>query len=297
MPYSVVLHCVTANGALHPDDLQGQKGMALFLQDLIQCQDPAVAAQLHAPHKAKAFTTTLLAAPQANGKNESRRRTELLSELTLRVTLLDDQLYPLVSQFFLRHIGGLPPLRLGGAQLNIARVLVTPDSGEPWAGFARFEELWSAAAVQEEIAWRLHFATPTSLKTGDADMPLPIPRLCFQSWLTSWDTHAPQPLFPDTTARKAFLTDVVERQVSVHYDHLRMARHTLFFDGTRTGAQGFIGTCSFAVRPTRVAPEHRTILAALARYSYYAGTGRKTTMGMGMTRFMGGETRNGRPHR
>jgi CRISPR/Cas system endoribonuclease Cas6 (RAMP superfamily) len=85
---------------------------------------------------------------------------------------------------------------------------------------------------------------------------------------------------------------VVERQVSVDYDHLRLARHALFFDGARTGAQGFIGMCCFTVHPARVAPEHRTILAALARYSYYAGTGRKTTMGMGMTRFLGGQNPN-----
>jgi len=294
MPYSFVLQCVTTNGTLRAEDLQGQKGMALFLHDLVQYQDPTVAAQLHAPHKAKAFTTTLLAPARANGKHAPQRRAELPSELSVRITLLDDALYPLVSQFFLRHIGGLPPLRLGQAQLNVARVLATPDSGEPWAGFARFAELWAAASAVDETAWRLHFATPTVFKTGDADMPLPIPRLCFQSWLTSWEVHAPQSLFPDAEARKAFLTEVVERQVSVDYDYLRLAHHALFFDGARTGTQGFIGTCRFTLRPARVAPEHRTILAALARYSYYAGTGRKTTMGMGMTRFLGGESPNGR---
>ena len=33
-----------------------------------------------------------------------------------------------------------------------------------------------------------------------------------------------------------------------------------------------------------MAPPYRQILDALTRYSFYAGTGRKTTMGMGMTR-------------
>ena len=38
MPYSLVLHCVSPNGAVRPEDLQGQKAMALFLEELIQTQ-------------------------------------------------------------------------------------------------------------------------------------------------------------------------------------------------------------------------------------------------------------------
>jgi CRISPR-associated endoribonuclease Cas6 len=132
----------------------------------------------------------------------------------------------------------------------------------------------------------VQFATPTSFKTGDAELPLPVPRLCFQSWLNSWDEHAPLPFFPDKATRRAFLADVVEGYVSVTYSQLRLVQQPFYFDGRRTRAQGFVGTCRFAVRPAKVAPQHRQILAALARYSTYAGTGRKTTMGMGMTRYL-----------
>ena len=45
------------------------------------------------------------------------------------------------------------------------------------------------------------------------------------------------------------------------------------------------------MKPAKTAPEHRHILGTLARYSLYAGTGRKTTMGMGVTGFMGSERR------
>ena len=47
MPYALVLHCNTQNGFISPEDLQGQKTLALFLQELIQKQDPALAT--HAP--------------------------------------------------------------------------------------------------------------------------------------------------------------------------------------------------------------------------------------------------------
>jgi CRISPR-associated endoribonuclease Cas6 len=159
----------------------------------------------------------------------------------------------------------------------------SPESDEPWAGFARFEDIL-AAASPTETAWHIRFATPTSFKSGDAELPLPIPRLCFQSWLNSWDEHAPTPFFADRAERRDFLSNVVESNVSLTYSEIRLLKRTLFFDGRRTREQGFVGTCRFAVRPARVAPEHRQILDALTSYSYYAGTGRKRTMGMGMTR-------------
>ncbi len=60
MPYSLVLHCIAQHDALTRDDLQGQKALALFLQELIQKQDPVLATQLHAPKNSKPFTTAIL---------------------------------------------------------------------------------------------------------------------------------------------------------------------------------------------------------------------------------------------
>ena len=291
MPYSLVLHCVSTNGAVRPEDLQGQKAMALFLGDLIRTQDAAVAARLHAPDSVKPFTTALMPRPGITGDRRHSAATASPRpsagagepcEVHLRLTLLDDALYPLVSQFFLQNLGSIPKLHLGQSTLVVSRVLATPESGESWAGFVRFVDLLGMAAAQ--TSWTLHFATPTSFKAGDAELPLPIPRLCFQSWLNSWDEHAPIPFFPDRTARRAFLSEVVEKYVSVSYSQLRLAQQALYFDGMRTREQGFVGVCQFAVRAARVDPVYRQILDVLTRYSFFAGTGRKTTMGMGMTR-------------
>jgi CRISPR-associated endoribonuclease Cas6 len=142
-----------------------------------------------------------------------------------------------------------------------------------------------------EASWRLCFATPAAFKSGDADLPLPIPRLCFQSWLNSWEEHAPCPFFFDKGERKRFLEEVVEGQVSVDFSHLRSAEQGFYFDGHRIRERGFTGVCRFSVKPAKTIPQHRHILSTLARYSLYAGTGRKTTMGMGVTGFMGSERR------
>jgi hypothetical protein len=170
MPYSLVLHCVSANGALRPEDLQGQKALALFLEELIQKQDAVVAARLHAPKNAKPFTTAILPWSSTTDNKHRSQSAEEPHEAKIRLTLLDDALYPLVSQFFLQNLGHIPLLRLGQTPLLVSRVLTTPESGEPWAGFARFEELL-AMASESEMSWSVHFATPTSFKAGDAELP------------------------------------------------------------------------------------------------------------------------------
>jgi CRISPR-associated endoribonuclease Cas6 len=266
--------------------------MALFLEELIEKQDAALAAQLHAPRNAKPFTTAILPRSRTDREPHAKVATDHpgtrqamlpAGEMQLRITLLDDALYPYVSQFFLQHLNGVPLLRLGRSVLAVSRVMTTPESGEPWAGFARFDELL-ARASEHETTWHIQFVTPTTFKTGDAAMPLPVPRLCFQSWLNSWDEHAPLPFFQDKVMRRAFLADVVEWGVSVTYDHLRLVQAPLYFDGARTREQGFVGTCRFTARSPKIELAHRKILSTLAAYSYYAGTGRKTTMGMGLTR-------------
>ena len=72
MPYSLVLHCVSPSGPVSPADLQGQKALALFLEELIQKQDAALAMRLHAPRNAKPFTTAIL--PRGRMDREPRAR-------------------------------------------------------------------------------------------------------------------------------------------------------------------------------------------------------------------------------
>jgi CRISPR-associated endoribonuclease Cas6 len=299
MPYALVLHCSAQNGFISPEDLQGQKTLALFLQELIQKQDPVLATRLHAPKNSKPFTTAILKILESNGLGRPEDKSPIHrskashgdhGEMKMRITLLDDALYPLISQFFLQHIGGIPTLHLGRSALVISKVSVTSESGEPWAGFASFETILAEGSAKE-MSWRMRFATPTAFKSGDADLPLPIPRLCFQSWLNSWDEHAPCPFFPDKAERKRFLEEVVEGQVSVDFSQLRSDEQRFYFDGHRTRERGFTGVCRFTVKPAKTTPQHRHILGTLARYSFYAGTGRKTTMGMGVTGFMGSEQR------
>ena len=141
MPYSLVLHCVPPMAHYAPKTARAKKALALFLQELIEKQDAVVAARLHAPKNSKPFTTAIMPRPVSSGNSYRRQSVEESAEVKLRLTLLDDTLYPLVSQFFLQHLDGIPLLRLGQTPLLVSRVLATPESGEPWAGFARFADI------------------------------------------------------------------------------------------------------------------------------------------------------------
>jgi hypothetical protein len=140
MPHALILHCNTQNGFISHEDLQGQKTLALFLEDLIRKQDPVLATRLHAPKNSKPFTTAILKPLGSNGlaRHEDKRPAHRSKasygdqgEMKMGVTLLDDALYPLISQFILQHIGGIPTLHLGRSALVISKISVTPESGEP----------------------------------------------------------------------------------------------------------------------------------------------------------------------
>jgi len=94
---------VSPSGTVYPEDLQGQKALALFLEELIEKQDAALAAQLHAPRNAKPFTTAILHRARADREPPARAATDRAGagqamlpagEMPIRITLHDDALYP-----------------------------------------------------------------------------------------------------------------------------------------------------------------------------------------------------------
>jgi CRISPR-associated endoribonuclease Cas6 len=164
----------------------------------------------------------------------------------------------------------LPSLRLGSVELLITEMIGTPGSS-PWAGYTTWEELLEKAPASEVIT--LEFQSPTTFRRGDLDLPVPLPELVFASYLAKWQTFAPIPLCP-TLSEKEFFT----RHVGVKEHRI----HTIPFHDGRVTIPGFVGQVTFLVK----GPSEELVrqINALANFAFYAGTGRKTTHGMGMTR-------------
>src|SRR5262249_60758724 len=106
--------------------------------------------------------------------------------LRVRFAFLDDSLDPLLARYFLSAAD--LTFDLVRTELTVARILTTPQSGEEWAGYASFAELYERAS-EEEKHFSFQFVSPTFFKRGggptypDMIVPLPLPDLVFGSLL------------------------------------------------------------------------------------------------------------------
>jgi len=169
----------------------------------------------------------------------------------------------------------LPPLFIKGVKLFPERVLM--DRKQPWVRETSFDDLYNTALVwakaREEDAIGLRFVTPTTFKLAGSrlNIPLPSPRLVFQSLANRWNAFSPIPLWIDWPD--------FERRVTVAKCDVR----TRLLDFGHFRQVGFVGECWFLIDPQAKLPL-RHALYTLAQFAFYAGVGRKTTMGMGMVR-------------
>ncbi|MFA6665037.1 MAG: CRISPR system precrRNA processing endoribonuclease RAMP protein Cas6 [Armatimonadota bacterium] len=128
------------------------------------------------------------------------------------------------------------------------------------------------------------FKTPTAFKQGKLNLPLPVPRLMFQSYLSRWNRFAPAEL-----AISEDLLPAVEKSVMVSSHSIS----TRMIDMGNLKMVGFLGSCNLEVDGS-LSEEVRRQITALARYAVYSGTGAKTTIGMGQTHLSGTEASNAR---
>jgi CRISPR-associated endoribonuclease Cas6 len=259
----------------------------MFLE-LLESVDPGVARRLHDDSRYRPYTLSPLSvgdlstraagpgtadAPFGGFRLPSRRRLRANTPCSLRITLLEDDLFPTFSRYFLTRAE--PSFRLGGVEFQVTNVLVTDSDRHPWSRYTPYTELLARAERPAAPPRRigLHFCSPTSFRIGDVDLPLPLPRLVFQSYARRFREFCPAAAFPPDFA------DLVERHTGIN--RLNRAR-TDTIRTKRVVLTGFTGQVSFEV--SKKAPP--TLLAQmqmLADFAFFCGTGRKTTVGMGQT--------------
>ena len=258
MPHAMVLPLQRVNDAALPYDV-GECTHAAFFT-LLKSADAALADRLHGSEDRKPFT--LMLPPE-------RRRPHVGDTCSLRLTFLDDALFPVLAGALLA--GGLEDgLRIGQAQFLVTGLLTTPAT-HPLAGHATYANLVSKAAPEPMIA--LRFRTPTVFRSQKEDVLWPEPRLVWGSWARAWQQDAGEaaPLLPFERVME------LAARVFVQRFHIRSQTFPL-----KSGGQtGFVGSC--LMNAQHLNEDDRRVLNALADFAFYAGTGRKTAMGMGQT--------------
>ena len=248
MPYTLTF-------PLHPDEARplppypGRALHALFYQWLA-LGDYSLSTKVHDQSGPRPFTVSPLY--------------RIDGQPTLRLTLLDDSLWPALS----RGMSLTPTVEVMGRPLTLS-----PDG--PQVQQRSYGDL--AADGRAETRIRLRFLSPTSFRSREMHLPLPDPFLVYQSWLTRWNSFAPE----DTRINIALL-DIVAAHVAVG----RYELHTEMVDlGSNRKAVGFVGTVQYnVIRAGKIGDEWLRRLNLLADYAAFCGTGHKTAHGMGQTK-------------
>jgi CRISPR-associated endoribonuclease Cas6 len=261
--YSVVLKLKSVNEAVI-SPTQGYYAFALFL-NLIRGSNPELAEELHRSTSMKAFTLSpLLGKFQKIDKN-----LKLIAngEYSFRLTFLSEEIFCHFMDAVLKSAKQV--LRLESALFNIDSVLVNRTES-PLCNFQQFEELAENGSKERKI--HLQFDSVTTFRSGGKrNIIFPEPSLILGSYYNKWQHFSPLK-FPKT--------------LNVCWENVRLSRYKLethiqHFNGYQE--TGFAGKCTLELE-TELPEETVKAINTLADFSFYCGTGAKTTMGMGQTR-------------
>jgi len=266
MPSSILVEC-------HPcenfslENNQGRIIHAMLLRYLQEIE-PELSEKLHSEANLKSFTTSFIIVNNFS-KQESCQNEGIIQKgslCKLRFTFLDDIIFQMVMTKFLYKDNFIIQKIL----FEIENVFVIPGSNI-WAGYESYSDLFEKSSKTEREI-RFKFVSPTTFRIGDADMPLPIPRLVFGSYLKKWNIYARDFPLPED------LTEKTDEFVHISYHNIRSES----IKDNRSRQTGFIGDVNFFISAKADALFIKAV-NVLSNYAFYAGTGRKTTMGMGQT--------------
>ena len=274
MPCSLIVNGYP-NHAVPPAHVQGPVLQGMFLHLMTEV-DPTVGGRLHADSRYRPYTLSPLGIGE---RGKTFRGFQLPREKLLpagtpcyfRVTFLDDLLLPIFARYFLSRQE--PTFRLGEIEFTVTQIIANPESGNVWSQASSYNELIARAQqANPQRQLSLRFLTPTSFRKGDVDLPLPLPRLVFQSYWKRFQEFQAFDFLPD-------LVELVDRHTGIaQINHLR----TDTIKTKNVTLTGFTGEVRFELSK-HAPPELVWQMNLLADFAFFCGTGKKTTVGMGQT--------------
>jgi CRISPR-associated endoribonuclease Cas6 len=291
MPFSIVINGFPKENVPVPH-VQGPalQGMFLHLMDQV---DPSISERLHDDRNYRPYTLSPLGIGERGQQFRGFQlaREDMLRQGTacyLRITFLEDELFPTFGRYFLAR--PQPAFRLGETEFTVTSVLATSENDNKWSRYISYEELLVgrgyvpaekgytptekgyAPANKLEHRIKLRFVTPTSFSKGDIDLPLPLPRLVFQSYFKRFQEFYPFAFLPEFVEQVDRYTGISSMK-QLRTDTLKTKRVTL---------TGFTGDVSFEISK-KAPPDLLRQMQLLADFAFFCGTGKKTTVGMGQT--------------
>lgn len=223
---------------------------------------------LHKPVRYKPFC---LWAPQIfKFYQTSEENPQPLENVSLTVSFLKDELFPsfLSNLFNLFNQKNRLKLFLGPYKVKLFQdVDLSLLRHDEYLSYNEPENL----ILKPLLSFR--FLTPVSLKRGDVDYPLPDPQTVFKSILKKWNYFSPVKVPVD-------LSPALEKKLYVVFAGIKTYKIKLSLGSAVTG---FVGKVVYGGK--NLTEEELKWLTILGNFSNFAGVGRKTTMGLGLTKF------------
>ena len=288
MPHSLILNLLPV-APIPSQFLTGRHLHALFL-NLVSAIDSDLSAYLHDQSNEKAFT---LSPFQVSRKEVAKSSTAPTQKRVLpaaarpifpaiqweqkqairentsiwwRISLLDDALFDRLTELW-QQLNFDRPWHLGPTDLYITNILSEPQSNQPWVNFCSYAELFDRASdTERQIAFS--FCTPTNFRQGVYDSAMPTRESIFGSLANRWNKYSNRAIEPNFI--ESIFPSFFDIRTEVSTD-------------SRSKFIGCVGDITYRIMGD-VDPVAIKQINALADFALYSGVGRKTPMGMGMTR-------------
>jgi CRISPR-associated endoribonuclease Cas6 len=151
-----------------------------------------------------------------------------------------------------------------GSSIKVAQMPCRFNSKVAIVASNSFNQLAQLQAEKSTVT--LEFLSPTSFKQEQHIQPFPLPHNVFGSLLKRWNTFAPEALAFPKIQWNGWVAAYDLKTKAIRME-----------GGPQIGSVGW-------VKYHFPDPEQARIASILAHFAYFAGVGRKTTMGMGQTR-------------
>lgn len=251
---------------LQASSLYAQYAIALhaWFLDQVRQTNPDLSAALHDGEE-KPFTISALEGLAMSDRSSGKPATLQLDPSQTyywRVTALSQP----VAQWLKQWVKQPPQtIELRGAPLTIREwsIALPPQ---------RYAKL---SSVSDAVSVVLSFRSPTSFRRKGHHLPLPLPRVVFQSYLRRWND------FSGCEVESEAFLDWVDEAIVITRHQLRSHKVAAGKQGSVTG---FTGAVEFSViNAAQQNPDYVKLFQALGQLAPYCGTGHKTTFGLGQT--------------
>jgi len=245
----------------------GGRELRAFIYNLLSSKNVEVSEKIHSMTGPKPFTVSLL-----NGKKKILKERMILDEKNIywfRITVLTEEIFHILTAGLFGMAASEEAVKFYDKELIIKEVCLSPDE-HPMADVADYKDLMTD---EEKKSFLLSFKSPTAFIYGNGIMPLPLPYSMFRSYLVRWNSFCPVEYHIDEKILK-----IIEKAIFPSIYSLS----TKLLDMKNFKMIGFTGDCSFEIIE-KISPEDMKNILTLAKFSFYGGTGAKTTIGMGQT--------------